>query len=507
MSNNKTIAKNTLFLYIRMLLTMVVSFYTSRIVLEQLGVSDYGIYTLVGGIVAMFGFFNAAMTIATQRYLTIDIGEGNLERLQKTFSATLTIHIGIALFVLVIAETIGLWYVNYVMVFSQERLIAVNIVYQFSIAATFLGILQIPYNALIIAKERMKVFAYVSILEALLKLSAVSLLIFFGEDKLITYAILIFVVATIIRFIYQKYCRKNFIESHYKFEYDKNSFKELMTFTGWNSLGSIALLVSSQGNNLILNLFFGTTANAAFGVTLLVQGIVLSFAQNFQTAVNPQIVKTYAKSNFVQMQNLIFQTSKYSFFLLFILVTPILLNTDYILKLWLRVIPEGTTIMLNLALINILIEILSFSLIVGIQAKGNVKYFQIALGGLVLLNLPISYLVLKLGGPPYSVFIVLIVISIFALILRLHFFTKLLGFASLDFFKKVFFPTVGVFSVSLALHFFVTIVFELQYKAATILQLIAITLIYGILTVFIIILFGINKSEKKFLMVQLKKVT
>jgi O-antigen/teichoic acid export membrane protein len=289
-----------------MLLTMVVSFYASRIVLEQLGVSDYGIYTLVGGIVAMFGFFNAAMATATQRYLTIDIGEGNLDRLQTTFSATLTIHIGIALFVLIIAETIGLWYVNNIMVFSQERFFAVNIVYQFSIATTFLGIIQIPYNALIIAKERMKVFAYVSILEALLKLSAVSLLIFFGSDKLITYAILIFLVATTIRFIYQKYCHLNFVESNYKFEYDKESFKDLMSFTGWNSLGSIALLVSSQGNNLILNLFFGTTANAAFGITLLVQGVVLSFVQNFQTAVNPQIVKSYAKANFIQIFHFFF---------------------------------------------------------------------------------------------------------------------------------------------------------------------------------------------------------
>lgn len=507
MSDNKTIAKNTLFLYFRMFITMGVGLYTSRLVLEQLGVSDYGIYSLVGGIVAMFGFFNAAMATATQRYLTIDIGQGNFERLQKTFSATLTIHIGIALFVTIIAETIGLWYVNYVMVFSQERLFAVNVVYQFSIAATFLGIVQIPYNALIIAKERMKVFAYVSILEALLKLSAVSLLIFFGRDKLVTYAILTFVVATIIRFIYQKYCRKNFIESHYKFEYDKKSFKELMSFTGWNSLGSIALLVSSQGNNLILNLFYGTTANAAFGITLLVQGIVLSFVQNFQTAVNPQIVKSYAKANFAQMQNLIFQTSKFSFFLLFILITPILLNTDYILKLWLKILPEGTSVMLNLALINILIEILSFSLIVGIQAKGDIKYFQIVLGGLVLLNLPISYLVLKMGGQPYSVFIVLIVISIFALALRLYFFTKLLGFASFDFFKKVFFPTVSVFSVSIALHLLITTVFEFQYKAATILQLIVITLTYGILTVFVIILFGINKSEKKLLIAQLKQLT
>jgi O-antigen/teichoic acid export membrane protein len=485
---------------------MVVSFYTSRIVLQQLGVSDYGVYTLVGGIVAMFGFFNAAMASATQRYLTIDIGEGNLNRLQKTFSATLTIHIGIALFVLIIAETIGLWYVNNVMVFSEDRFFAVNVVYQFSIATTFLGIVQIPYNALIIAKERMNVFAYVSILEAVLKLGAVSFLIFFGHDKLITYAILIFLVATIIRFIYQKYCRLNFVESKYKFEYDKKSFTELMSFTGWNSLGSIALLVSSQGNNLILNLFFGTTVNAAFGISLLVQGIVLSFVQNFQTAINPQIIKSYAKANFIQMQNLIFKTSKFSFFLLLILVTPIFLNTDYILNLWLKVIPGGTSLMLNLALINILIEILSFSLIVGIQAKGDIKYFQIVLGGFVLLNLPISYLILKMGGQPYSVFIVLIVISIFALILRLYFFRKLLGCALLEFFRKVLFPVVSVFATIVLLHVIATDLFHINYKASTILQLIIISSIYVGLITFLILFFGTNKSEKKLILTQLMKL-
>ena len=212
MSSSKTIARNTVFLYFRMLLIMVVSFYTSRVVLEQLGVSDYGVYSLVGGIVAMFGFFNSSMATATQRFLTFDIGAGDPVRLQKTFSATLTIHIGIALLVLVLAETIGLWYVNNIMVFPQERIFAVNVVYQFSIATAFLGIIQIPYNALIIARERMNIFAYVSILEALLKLLVVFLLLFFGYDKLITYAVLIFLVATVIRLFFQIYCKRNFKE-------------------------------------------------------------------------------------------------------------------------------------------------------------------------------------------------------------------------------------------------------------------------------------------------------
>lgn len=505
MSSSKTIARNTVFLYFRMLLIMVVSFYTSRVVLEQLGVSDYGVYSLVGGIVAMFGFFNSSMATATQRFLTFDIGGGDPVRLQKTFSATLTIHIGIALLVLLLAETIGLWYVNNIMVFPQERIFAVNVVYQFSIATAFLGIIQIPYNALIIARERMNIFAYVSILEALLKLLVVFLLLFFGYDKLITYAVLIFLVATVIRFFFQIYCKKNFKESVYKFEYDKNTFKELLSFTGWNSLGSIALLVSSQGNNLILNLFFGTVANAAFGITLIVQGVVLSFVQNFQTAVNPQIVKLYAQRNYIQMQNLIFSTAKYSFFLLLILATPIFLNTDYILKLWLKTLPAGTSIMVNLSLFNILIEILSFSLIVGIQAKGNIKNFQIVLGTLVFLNLPISYITLKMGGPPHSIFVVLIIISVFALICRLYFFKKLLGISPLNFIKKVLVPVLTVFTITVIAHLIISKFFNFSNNANTIFELFTNAILYFFLTVTLVFLLGVNKNERSKLLALLKK--
>lgn len=505
MSSSKIIAKNTFFLYIRMFLTMIVSFYSSRIVLEQLGVSDYGVYGLVGGIVAMFGFFNSSMTSTTQRYLTIDIGEGDLVRLQKTFSATLTIHIGIALLVMLLAETIGLWYINSIMVFPKQRTFAVNVVYQFSIATAFLGIIQIPYNALIIAKERMNIYAYVSILEALLKMLIVFLLLLFEYDKLITYAILIFLVANLIRLIFQIYCRKNFKESKYYFEYDKNTYGELLGFTGWNSLGSIALLLSTQGNNLILNLFFGTGVNAAFGISTLVQGVILSFAHNFQTAVNPQIIKLYAIRNFQQMQKLIFLTSKFSFYLLLILVTPVLLNTDYILKLWLKVVPEYTVIMVNLSLINILIEILSFSLIVGIQAKGNLKQFQLVLGTLVSLNLPISYLVLKMGGNPYSVFVILIMISVFSLFFRLFFLNKLLGFKTLNFVKKVLFPVFIVFIFILIMDIVTNKYFNYIANVNTVNKLIINIIVYFLFTIIIIFSLGVSNKEKLMIRNLMKK--
>src|SRR5690606_27841001 len=351
MSSNKTIAKNTLFLYFRMLLVMGVSLFTSRIVLRELGVSDYGVYSLVGGIVAMFGFFNAAMSSATQRYLSFDIGKEDATQLKKTFSAVLTIHVGIAVLVLILAESIGLWYVNHKMVFPPERSFAVNIVYQFSVAASLLGIIQVPYNALIIARERMNVYAYVSILEVSLKLIIVFLLMYFGNDKLITYSILTFVVSLIIRIIYQVYCRKQFIESHYRFEYDKLYYKELIAYSGWNLFGNIAVVARSQGNNVVLNLSFGVVANAAYGITVVVQGAISSFITNFQVAVNPQITKGFAKGDLKSMQKLINQASKFSFLMALLLVSPILLNLDFILKTWLVAPPKFANEMISVCLL------------------------------------------------------------------------------------------------------------------------------------------------------------
>src|SRR5690554_3558665 len=324
MSSHKTIVKNTLFLYFRMFLIMGITLYTSRVVLQQLGISDYGIYSLVGGIVTMVGFFNAAMSSATQRYLSVDIGKNDEIQLQKTFSATLTIHIGIGVMVLIIAETIGLWYINYKMIFPQDRLFAVNIVYQFSILTFLLNIIQVPYNALIIARERMNIYAYVSILEAGLKLAIVFLLVL-GTDKLILYAILTFVVALIIRLIYQVYCRRQFQESRYKFEYNKAYYKELISYSGWNLFGNIAAVAKGQGVNIVLNLFFGTVVNAAYGITNQVYSAVNMFVSNFQLALNPQIIKNYSQGNLEQSHYLILQGSKFSFYLLLIIVTPILL--------------------------------------------------------------------------------------------------------------------------------------------------------------------------------------
>lgn len=483
---------------------MGVSLYTSRIVLRELGVSDYGIYSLVGGIVALFGFFNAAMSSATQRYLSFDIGKGDQEKLRKTFSASLTIHAGIALLVLILAETIGLWYVNYKMVFPPERNFAVNVVYQFSVFSFLLGIIQVPYNALIIARERMNVYAYVSILEVILKLIIVFLLVFFGSDKLITYAILTFVVSFIIRIVYQVYCRKHFQESKYKFEYDKEYYRELMSYSGWNLFGNIAAVARGQGINVVLNLFFGTVVNAAYGITLTVQGAVQSFVTNFQVAVNPQIIKNYAKGDLNAMQLLIFRSSKLSFFLFFILSFPIILNTEYILNLWLTVVPEHTVIFIQLAFVYLMIDSISYSLIIAVQATGKIKKYQMILGTFIFLNLPIAYLVLRLGGRPESVYYVLISVTFLTLVFRMFFVKNLLGFKPLVFMKNVILPITLTVLIVIATQEILNYLF-IKTQALNFVEFLIQSFLYVLIAGLGILFIGIKPNERKSLIAFFKK--
>ncbi|MGB3343730.1 MAG: oligosaccharide flippase family protein [Aequorivita sp.] len=436
-----------MFLYFRMLLVMAVSLYTSRIVLRELGVSDYGIYSLVGGFISLFGFLNAAMSSATQRYLTFDLGKNDPIRLGKTFSVSLTIHVGIALLVLVLAETVGLWYVNYRMIFPPERAFAVNFVYQFSVAAALLGIIQVPYNALIIAHERMGIYAYVSVVEVILKLVIVFLLVYVGNDKLITYSVLTFLVALGIRLFYQFYCRRHYKESHFKFEWDKPYYKELISFSGWSLFGNLAAIARGQGNNVLLNLFYGTTVNAAYGIALIVQGAISGFVQNFQVAVNPQLVKKYAQGDLKRTQSLIFHSAKFSFYLLLVLSIPVIINTQYILSLWLETVPQYSVNFVRLSLIYILIDSISYSLIIAIQATGKIKKYQIIIGTLIFMNLPISYVLLKLNYPPESVFIVLIIVTLLSLIFRMFFVQNLLKISPLAFTRQVVVPIIVVSSL------------------------------------------------------------
>ena len=334
-SNNSRIARNTLMLYFRMFLMMGITFYTSRVVLQQLGVEDFGIYNVVGGVVAMFAFLNSAMTVSTQRYLTFELGTGNAEKLKLVFMTSIYCHALISLIVIVTIEIAGLWFIYNKMVIPDNRLDAALWTFQMSVASTVVVITSTPYNAAIIAHEKMSAFAYISVLEAALKL-AIAFAISFGNfDKLIVYATLLFVAQLIIRFIYSAYCTRRFEETRLRRLFSKRLFREMSVFAGWNIWGTLAIVFKTQGLNLLLNLFFGPAVNAARGIAVQVQSAMALFAGNLQTAMNPQITKTYAQGALQEMHRLVFRSAKFTFFLLLILCLPVMFEIDWILEFWL----------------------------------------------------------------------------------------------------------------------------------------------------------------------------
>ena len=495
MSYSKNIAKNTVFLYFRMLLVMGVSLYASRIVLQELGVSDFGIYSVVGGFIALFSFLNTAMSAATQRYLTFALGKNDRTAVQKAFSATLSIHFGIAILILILAETLGLWYINNKLVFPEERLIAVNVVYQFSIAASLLSIIQVPYNSLLIAHERMSIYAYVGIAEAILKLLIVFMLVYFGADKLITYAILTFIVALGIRLYYQWYCRRNFSESKYYFQWDKAYYKELIVYSGWNLFGNLAVVVKGQGSNLLLNFFYGTTVNAAYGIMGTVNGAVSSFISNFQVATNPQIIKSYASGDHKAVENLMNQATKFTYYLSFLLIAPILLNTEFILKLWLINPPVHAADFTRIILLCSLVDVLSKSIMTGITATGKIKTYHVVIGSFNLLIIPISYIMYKTGyiNNPSSIIYIWLCFSILSFFIRLWFVQNLMEYNIKLFFTKVLLPVISItlFGACLGLSIqYLLPKINLQVFVTETIALILILLI----TIF---MFGMSSSERK----------
>lgn len=496
MSNTKTIAKNSLFLYFRMFLTMAVGLYTSRVVLNTLGVEDFGVYSIVGGIVALFSFFNGAMSSATQRYLAFDIGKQDENQLHKTFNSTFLIHIGIGFLILICGETIGLWYINNRLNIPAERLNAANWVYQFSVITAVVGVVQVPFNALIIARERMSVFALLSIVDAALKLAIVYLLLVIAFDKLILYAILTAGVAILMAITYQVYCRKHFKESSFTRYKDKEYYKELISYSGWNLFGNMAAVAKGQGVNVVLNVFFGTVVNAAYGITMTVQGTVAMFINNFQMAVNPQIIKNYSQNNIDRTRKLIFQSAKFSFFLMLLVCAPILLNTQYILELWLKTLPEFTPVFVQLCLINILIDCISGPLMTGIQATGKIKRYQAVVGGLLFLNLPLAYLVLKITQSPSDVFIISIIISLISLQFRLYYLKKVSNIGISDFYKEVVFKLVAIAVLTAGCFYVLKIVVP---DTSNFISFATQSAIIMIIVSSLVVLLGINKDERRFL--------
>lgn len=492
--NNRRIAKNTLMLYFRMILTMLVSLYTSRVVLNVLGVEDYGTYNVVGGVVTMFGFFNGAMSSATQRFLSFDLGRGDYVQLRRTFNATQVIHIGIALLIFVLAETIGLWFVNTQLNLPEGRMEAARWVYHFAILSFMVSIMQVPYNAVILARERMSVYAYVSILEVLLKLIIVFMLTWIAFDKLKLYGILVFAVSLVVASIYRIYTLKHFDETRFELVKDKSSYKTLISYSSWNLFGNIAAVAKGQGVSIILNIFFGTVVNAAQGVANQVSVAINMFVSNFQMASNPQIIKSYAAEDKAYMTNLVIRTSKFSFYLLFILTLPVMLEIEYILKLWLKIVPDYTAIFTILVLINALIDVFSKPLMTALQATGKIKVYQSVVGILLILILPISYLFFKFGFPPETTFIVSISIAIVAFIFRVLLTKKQIPeFSTKQFLQEILIRNIPVILLSVLIAWLIQINMQAGFTRLLIVTLTSLSI--SMITIYLI---GLKSNEKTF---------
>ncbi len=443
--NNKRIAKNTIYLFFRMILVLVVSLYTSRVVLAELGVVDYGVYNVVAGVIVMFTVINSSMATSTQRFLTFELGKGDFGKLQRTFSASLNIHIAIGLVVLLLAETIGLWFVNTKLVIPAERMFAANIAYQSTILSFMLNVTQVPYNASLISHEEMNVYAYMGILEAISKLGIAFLLVVCGGDKLIFFSILMLAVHACLLMVYRAYCIHKYKECQFRLFWNRLLYRQLTSFAGWNLFGSIAWVCRGQGVNILLNLFFGPTLNAAKGIADKVSHSVMGFIRNFNTAMNPQITKSYAVGDISAMEDLCYRGTKFAFLLLYLIALPAMVNIDFILSIWLVEVPKYTAIFVILVMADALLDVLlgTSQFITAIMATGNIKYYQIIVGIIIMMVIPIGYVFLKFGGSPESLFYVMIAISLISGLARIVFCKYQIGFSICKLCIKVWIPALG----------------------------------------------------------------
>lgn len=448
-TSNKKIAKNTLILYFRMLFMMGVNLYTSRVILNVLGVEDYGIYNIVGGVVLFFSFLNGAMSSATQRFISFELGKNNFDKLRRIFSTSLGIHLAIIVLFLILSETLGCWFLNNYINIPVLRIESANTVFQFAIITFCFSFLQIPYNASIISYEKMGAFAAISIIDVFLKLFVVLLLQFIGLDKLIVYSLLLAAETFLVFILYYIYCKKKINICRFEFKYDRVLAKEMLSFTSWNLFGQVAFVASNQGINIVLNIFFGVFINAAMGIAMQVNSALMAFIYNFQTAFKPQLTMSYAQKNLQYMHELMYQTSKASYYMLFVLALPIMINMDDVLQIWLKNVPAYSSVFCNLIIIYSLTEVVAGPLFMAVFASGNIKKYQIYIGILFLMNVVFSYFLLKIGFPAVSVLYVKIAINFIILFVRLRFACKYVDISAIKYMKDVLFRIIVVTVFSL----------------------------------------------------------
>ena len=490
--NNKRIAKNTVMLYFRMILLLLVSLYTSRVILNALGVEDYGIYNVVGGVVTMFSLLSSSLSSAISRFITFELGKGDLQRLKDVFSASVTIQIAISVIIVVLIEIIGVWFLNTHMVIPDDRMTAANWVLQFSVLTFVIGLISVPYNAAIIAHEHMSAFAYISILEAVGRLAVALLIVHSPIDRLIFFAGFVAVVGVIVRIVYGWYCKRHFSECTYHFRWDGALLRQMFSFAGWNFIGCAAGLFREQGTNILINLLFGPTVNAARAIAVKVNTVITGFVQNFMMALNPQITKSYASGDHAYMFTLIFQGARLSFYMLLFLSLPVIFSTHYILVLWLKLVPEHTVPFIQLALICAMSESLSNPLITAMLATGRIRNYQIVVGGLLLLGFPITYVCYKVGLAPEYVYVVYILISQCCLAARLLMLRGMINIKVREYLRKVYLNVIVVTIVAAIIPWLISR--HMEECLSTFLIVSLISVVCSALTIYFI---GCNNAERE----------
>lgn len=484
-----------------MLFTMIVGLFTSRVILNALGVEDFGIYNVVGGVVAMFSMISGSLNAAISRFLTYELGSGNKGNLNKVFSSAVTIQILLAVIIIVLAETIGVWFLNTHMTIPENRIGAANWVYQFSILTFAINLINVPFNASIISHEQMSVFAYISIIEVLGKLVIAYGVYVSPMDKLIFYSMLLSLMSVVLWAIYVSYCKIHFEECRYHISFDRDLLKKMFSFAGWNFIGASAAVLRDQGGNIIINIFFGPAVNAARGIAIQVSGAVQGFVANFQIALNPQITKNYASGNYDYMMKLVFQGARLSYCIMFILALPIIITAPYLLYLWLGIVPEHTVNFIRLVLIFALSETLAGPLITAMLATGNIRNYQIAVGSFQLLNVPISYVCLKLGLPAESVFVISIVISVVCEFVRLWMLRSMIRISARAFLKNVYLNVIVCSVIAFILPYVVN--HFLPQNLYSFLLVCAVSVISACTSIYYV---GLNKPEKNMVKSQLIKL-
>ena len=493
-NNSKRIAKNTIFLYIRMLFSMVVALYTSRVVLNALGVEDYGLYGVVGGIVVFFNVISGSLNAAISRFITFELGKEEQERLNKVFCTAVNIQLLMSVLFVVLAEIVGVWFLNNHLNVPEGRLSAAHWVLQSSIISFAVGLLSVPYNSTIIAHERMDAYAYISILSTFLNLGVALVIDYIIFDKLIFYAFAILGINVIMQFIYAFYCRTHFPETRWRLVKDKVLLKEMTSFAGWNFLGASSGVLMGQGVNMLMNVFFGVAVNAARGIAGQVDNAINMLVNNFTVALNPQITKSYASGDLKYMHDLVCKGAKYSFFIMLLPSLPILLETETILQLWLKQVPEMTVVFLRLTILISLNSVLSQTLIASMLANGHIKKYQIVVGGLNMLIFPLSYVAFKLGLPSYASYVINFFIFFIELIARLVLLKEMVSLSISKYLNQVLLRITYVSVLSIPIPIFFCL-----FMPSGIIRLLISILLCLICTAISIYYFGLEDLEQKWI--------